>query len=36
MKVLGYNFLNYFCGVKSKRKQALLGSNLSGILVLRT
>ena len=31
MKVLGYNFLNYFCSVKSKRKHALLGSNLSGI-----
>jgi len=31
MNVLGYTFLNYICRVKSKRKQALLGSNLSGI-----
>ena len=31
MKVFLYCFLYYLCPVKSKRKQALLGSNLSGI-----
>jgi hypothetical protein len=31
MKVLGYTFLYYICHVKSKRKQALPRSNLSGI-----
>ena len=31
MKVFWYSFLYYICIVKSKRKQALLGSNLSGI-----
>jgi len=31
MKVFLYCFFYYLCPVKSKRKQALLGSNLSGI-----
>jgi len=31
MKVFLYCFLYYLCRVESKRKQALLGSNLSGI-----
>jgi hypothetical protein len=31
MNVFWYRFLYYICSVKSKRKQALLGSNLSGI-----
>jgi len=31
MNVFCYNFLHYLCPVKSKRKQALLGSNLPGI-----
>jgi hypothetical protein len=31
MSVLAYSFLYYICRVKSKRKQAMLGSNLSGI-----
>jgi len=31
MKVFLYRFMYYICHVKSKRKQALLGSNLSGI-----
>jgi len=31
MNVFGYTSLYYLCHVKSKRKQALLGSNLSGI-----
>jgi len=31
MKAFLYSFLYYLCSVESKRKQALLGSNLSGI-----